>query len=267
MNKTKIEWCDYTWNPVTGCLHGCEYCYAKRIVERFGVKTDGVWDEWHDLHTPFYKMNGRLNLYPYGFEPTFHRYRLDEPKKNKKPSKIFVCSMADLFGDWVPDEWIKEILQIVTECPQHIFMFLTKNPKRYYSFEFPDNSWIGASAVNRPDEKIIFNNDGSFVTTTAHVVCDNMSFFNHSFISFEPLLNNVMQDCDIDDIDWIIIGAQTGPGAIKPKREWVQAIIDDARAVNIPVFMKNNLKSIWQGELIQEWPKEMNKVFGGIRGY
>lgn len=66
--KNGIEWCDYTWSPVTGCLHGCEYCYARRIVQRFGDKND---EEWHDLYQPFYKIDGKINPYPYGFAPTF----------------------------------------------------------------------------------------------------------------------------------------------------------------------------------------------------
>lgn len=283
MNKTKIEWADYTWNPVTGCLHNCPYCYAKRIAKRFSRGTgDGVnpsaycvpgvgyiidtehnsvadnpnihvvkwpmYDEWIIREGEY---GYHYDLFPYGFEPTFHRYRLNEPQKVKKPSKIFVCSMADLFGYWVPDEWIEEVIQIAEKCSWHKFLFLTKNPRRYYAFEFPDNCWLGASAVNKPDEKVI-EADGGFKVTTAHVVADTMRFFKHSFISFEPLLNDVMQDCDIDGIDWVIVGAQTGPGAKPPKPEWVQNIIDRCRAAGVPVFLKDNLK--WPVK-IQEWPE------------
>lgn len=115
MNNSKIEWCDMTWNPVTGCLHGCPYCYARRIAERFGGRLDDG-NKLHDLKIKSYRKDkqGKLRYdpFPFGFEPTFHRYRLDEPQRVRKPQTVFVCSMADLFGDWVPDEpcpWLDEL--------------------------------------------------------------------------------------------------------------------------------------------------------------
>lgn len=244
MNKTKIEYVDYTWNPVTGCLHDCDYCYARRIVNRFKAKEnltyiDGIKPK-HLSTIP----------YPYGFLPTFHPQRLDAPKKLKKSSRILVVSMGDLFGEFIPDKWINKVLEVVKECSQHTFLFLTKNPNRYYSFKFPNNAWIGASAVNRPDEKARPMEEG-FIVTNAHTVADTMSFFERSFLSIEPLLNDVSLDIDISFIDWIIVGAQTGPGAIKPKREWVENLIDIARACNVPIFLKDNLN--WP-EKIQEYP-------------
>lgn len=111
--KTKIDWCDSTWNPVTGCLHGCAYCYARRIAERFGGypsdeklhefnvrqmvrhrNDDGEWNRWYKC------------AYPFSFAPTLHRYKLEEPRHWKKQRTIFVCSMADLFGEWVPDMFL-----------------------------------------------------------------------------------------------------------------------------------------------------------------
>ena len=153
MKNTKIDWADSTWNPVTGCLHGCEYCYARRIAERFGGAseihnnecchecqwiTEGT-GEIHDLNEPIYDFdNGRNAPYPFGFDPTFHRYRLDEPQKWKKPRNIFVCSMADLFGDWVPDEWIREVFQACEAAPQHRYLFLSKNTivNNFHYFQF-----------------------------------------------------------------------------------------------------------------------------------
>ena len=127
MNKTKIEYADYTWNPVTGCLHECEYCYARKQAKRFSSIVGIPNGKIHDLPINFtYKCK-----YPYGFDPTFHRYRLDEPSQVKTPSTIFVCSMADLFGEWVPDEWIQKIFEACADAPQHRYLFLTKNPKRY----------------------------------------------------------------------------------------------------------------------------------------
>ena len=94
LNKTKIEWCDRTWNPVTGCLHGCSYCYARKIAERF--KGTKAW--------------------PDGFKPIFRPERLDDPIiEYGTEQSIFVCSMADLFGEWVPKEWIKSSLKQCTK--------------------------------------------------------------------------------------------------------------------------------------------------------
>lgn len=257
MNKTKIEWADYTWNPITGCLHGCEYCYAHGIAQRLGNRYMPYGNGVNVLNEPFDGERG-VDPYPYGFEPTFHKYRLDEPQKVKKPSKIFVASMGDLFGDWVPDEWIEEVFKACKKAPQHTYMFLTKNPKRYYAFrdKCPKNFWLGASAVNQADEKVLFNGDGSFIVTKAHCIADTMAFMPNSFLSIEPLLNDVAMDVDFDFINWVIVGAQTGPGAVPPKPEWVQNIIDQCRYVGVPVFLKNNLN--WP-EKIQEWPEEMRR--------
>ncbi|AEE97620.1 DUF5131 family protein [Mahella australiensis] len=271
MNKTKIEWCDYTWNPVTGCLNGCEYCYAKKIVQRFqGWTDDDGWTHYdvllhkdepirvldHPLYVAYENTKGKFPQapYPFGFKPTFYRYRLNEPKQVKHPAKIFVCSMADLFGDWVPAEWINEVIEVAKECPQHTFMFLTKNPGRYFEFEFPENCWLGASTGDKPDDKTSTNPDGTFIVSNVHSVADIMRFLPRSFISFEPLRCDAAADLSLDCISWVIIGAQTGPGAILPKKEWIQDIIDVAREDGVPVFMKNNLKEVWDKELIQKWP-------------
>jgi len=137
MNKQSesgIPYCDYTWNPATGCLHGCSYCFAERIAKRFSGS----------------------KAFPDGFKPRFHPERLGEPLKIKKPSVIFVSDMGDLFGDWVPEKCITEVLGVVGECPQHTFLFLTKNPKRYKRFNFPKNAWLGTSVENQAaaDERI-----------------------------------------------------------------------------------------------------------------
>ena len=129
MNKTRIEWCDSTWNPVTGCKHGCPYCYARRVAGRFGEAQRATGD-----HHIFQAPPGSTR-YPYGYHPTFHRYRLDEPAHKTKGQTIFVCSMADLFGPWVPIRWIVEVLDACRKAPQHRYLFLTKHPKRYIELE------------------------------------------------------------------------------------------------------------------------------------
>lgn len=228
MNKTKIEWCDFSWNPVTGCLHGCPYCYARRIAERFKGKA-----------------------FPNGFTPTFYPERLQEPVKVKKPARIFVCDMADLFGEWtwgIPQGFATQeyvvncILNTIRQCPQHTFLFLTKNPARYDQFEFPCNCLIGAT-ITRPDHL------GEMLRAT-----DLYHAGHPSLISFEPLLGGLPPEHStcFKGLKWIIIGAQTGPSAVKPKPEWVQSLIDDARKYSIPVFLKDNLG--WP-EVIREFPE------------
>ena len=117
MDKTKIDWCDMSWNPITGCKHGCEYCYARRVATRFNggfgehgenhVLNAPVRDRWRDGGK---LVEGRKEPYPYGFDPTFHRYRLEEVARKQRGRNIFVGSMADVFGNWVPTEWITDVL-------------------------------------------------------------------------------------------------------------------------------------------------------------
>lgn len=256
--KTKIDWCDSTWNPVTGCEHRCEYCYAKNIAERFRG-----WDGGDDgnefvlsgsgLHSimvcdkPQKKTDGSPAPYPMGFCPTFHRYRLDEPQHWKKPKNIFVCSMADLFGDWVPDEWIQEVFDACEKAPWHRYIFLTKNPKRYIDLArkelLPnkDNYWFGTTT---PTEKTEF-------------------FFNRNrnvFTSIEPILEPFREINQIGDLlDWIIVGAETGNRKDKviPKKDWIMEISDACERDGVPLFMKESLRDLMGDDFRQEFPWEV----------
>lgn len=292
MNKQgrgKIEYLDMTWAPVTGCLHPCKdtYCYARKITHRFsGADIDHLDDgSWERTDEGLYVISEPLTRYipqcgkrikapyPFGFAPTFHRYRLDEPQKVKKPSIIGVVYMGDLFGDWVPDEWIMQVIEACRKAPQHTYVFLTKNPKRYRQVDI----YRGLSGIK------------SFIGTTITSAKDvdnyialpwGTDFYGNmprNFISIEPLLGEIdlsrrlmtlgwMPTFDNPDnrngeqpseptneyINWVIIGQQTGPGAVPPKDEWVQSIIDQCRAAGAPVFVKNPL---WQKYQIQEYPE------------
>ena len=247
MNKTKIDWCDSTWNPVTGCLHGCEYCYARGIANRFGF---GAYEPNIDervLIEPAVSA-GKKVPYPFNFEPTFHKYRLNE-YQNKKGRNIFVCSMADLFGEWVPDEWIREIFEACHNAPQHNYLFLTKNPKRYLQTDLPldDNLWYGTSICRKYDI----------------AKCRYLPFGRKKFVSIEPIL----EDLDIIDsplinyVDWVIVGAETGrrKNKVVPERKWIENVVNECKKDNTPVFMKSSLSDIWGEPLIQEFPEELKR--------
>ena len=246
MKKTKIEWCDSTWNPVTGCFHECPYCYAKRIAERFGGSIETCPDgTLHELEEKFYAdpstwiaRDGEnlFRAYPWGFDPTFHKYRLHEPQRWKEPRKIFVCSMADLFGEWVPDEWIDEVFKACEEAPQHTYLFLTKNPSRYCQLDDADklphkeNWWFG-STWTKPFDCVW---DGG---------CGTAKDSFNSFLSVEPLLETMEPQRGIGCFDWVIIGAESGnrKEKVTPRKEWVEYICQLADQSRAPVFMKDSL--------------------------
>lgn len=237
MKKTKIEWCDSTWNPVTGCLHGCEYCYARRVANRFkpfDMFYDCVRHELpNSIKTICKDGKERICAYPYGFEPTLHKYRLDEPQRWTKPRTIFVCSMADLFGEWVPDEWIEDVFSACEKAPQHRYLFLTKNPQRYIDLAMAgklpakDNMWYGTTATT-PDEPFFYG--GAW----------------HTFVSIEPILRDyggeIQHMCDTF-AQWVIVGAETGnrKGKVIPQKSWIDAITKTCIESSINLFMKDSL--------------------------
>lgn len=248
--KTKIDWCDSSWNPVTGCRHGCEYCYAKRYADRFGYMADD--HRLHELNAPIVKESHVVGVkdakqpYPYSFAPTFHRYKLDEIQHWKRPRTIFVCSMADLFGDWVPLAWIQEVFEACRKAPQHRYLFLAKNPGRYMSLakleQLPteDNFWFGTSTPKK-DMPYFF---GEGVNT---------------FVSIEPLHErfHYIGAAEPDELpNWIIVGAETGNrrGRIIPEKEWVDEIARFAQGNGIPVFMKESLRTIMGDDFKQDFP-------------
>lgn len=309
--KTKIDWCDATWNPVTGCLHGCEYCYARNIAYRFGAvgwetnaengRDGDFYDgtgENHVLDKPAMRewKSGKITKapYPFCFDPTFHRYKLDEPQRWKKPRNIFVCSMADLFGKWVPDEWIAEVFQACEAAPQHRYLFLTKNPARFGSI----NGWN-----HRHNNEYAKDNMWFGTTITRQYELNRMLKLPygdaHTFLSLEPILERI----DIEHylpasdarwrcsycghyaityanhcgscghiggysgsfrkqpVNWIILGAESGnrKDKVVPRREWIDNIVQICDERNIPVFMKESLRGLMGAEFRQEFPWEDNR--------
>jgi len=244
--KTKIDWCDSSWNPITGCLHGCPYCYARGMARRFGGKIITGHDHLYILDEPARRADGTINPYPYGFDPTYHKYRLTIPQEWKKPQTIFVCSMADMFGDWVPEDWIDQIFTACLAAPQHRYLFLTKNGKRYMELAKNgvlvdrENFWYGCS-VTRPEEPFFFSDRYK------------------TFASIEPILEPFDWVPGLNHIelpDWIITGAETGnrKGKVKPERDWLDGIINGCAEHHIPLFMKESLRELTGSDFKQEFP-------------
>jgi len=245
MNRIKhtIGYADFSWNPVVGCLKGCFYCYARRLsqtepLRQLYLANENVAPKC-DLTNPF--------------SPRFFPERLREPSRLRQPARILTVDMGDLFGPWVPMVWVRETLKVAQQCYWHTFLFLTKFPFYASKFDFPPNAWVGTTV-----EKDFF----SFRITGLYRVKSRVRF-----ISAEPLLGRISKLPNW--LDWLIIGAMTGPEAIRPEMEWVEELIQIAKGLGIPIFLKRNLKS---EEPRQEWPKvkqdfqlpEMQAIFAHV---
>jgi protein gp37 len=213
--NTDIEWADWSWNPVTGCLHGCPYCYARDIA---------------------------FNIYPreVGFGATVWPTRLNAPRERHPNGQgaaknIFVCSMADLFGRWVPARWIEAVLTTVDESPQWNFLFLTKFPKRMSEFEIPANAWMGTTVDLQAR---VANAEKAFENVKAGV----------RWLSIEPMLEP-LQFTRLDLFDWIVIGGASPSKAIDGTPatpawnipiDWLVDLHQQARAANCKIYYKTN---------------------------
>ena len=236
MDKTKIEWCDSTLNPLGQWCFGpggtkqniktCDYCFAKRMAQR------------HMISCP------KCHTFS---EPHTHFDQLDKLHKWKKQRTIFIQSMGDLFHDSVADEWIRTVFNACAAVPRHRFLFLSKNPERYLKLQFdgmlPMSHWYGYSAET-PDR---FYYDYHY-----HASITN------KFISIEPIHAggwNILNDWPFF-ADWVIVGVETGrrKGKVIPEREWIEDIVNACRGAGVPIFMKNSLRDVWGNELIQELP-------------
>lgn len=195
---------------------------------------------------------GRIQPYPFGFAPTFHRYRLDEPRHWTKPRTIFVGSMCDLFGEWVPDEWIQEVLKACDNGAQHRYLFLTKNPSRYKDL-------MNLLPAHRRPPAVAEMWFGHSYTGVGDYRPISLPSAYSRFVSIEPLLHSLSeQDMMVVAAtnDWIIIGAETGSrkGKVTPDKSWVDGIAYYAKRNNVPVFMKESLREIMGADFRQEYP-------------
>lgn len=208
--KSRIEWTEYTWNPVTGCTKispGCLNCYAERMSLR--LKAMGV------------------NRYRKGFELSLHPDMLNEPLKWKSPRVVFVNSMSDLFHENVPDNFIKSVFNIMNQCPQHTFQVLTKRSERLLSIQgdlrWTHNIWMGVSVE---DGRMLFRVH-DLVRTHARV----------KFLSCEPLVGPIHK-LPLKGIDWVIVGGESGPRARPMLKEWATSIRDQCVEGGVPYFFK-----------------------------
>ncbi len=216
-DDSAIEWAKYTWNPVTGCKHGCKYCYAEKIASR--------------------KMGAYKGI---GFTPHLHEERLaateNLPRNVAEVDRFcFVVSMGDLFGEWVPDEWITKVMDAIRKAPEWTFLLLTKNPGRYaklgYDF-FPENCWLGASGGT---QSLVSKAVESF-----RVLHEESDFLGDmvTFLSCEPLTEEItfIDEC----VDWVIIGSQTNP-VIHPDYKIIMSVVHQCVHSGIKLYFKPNL--------------------------
>ena len=209
-SKSKIEWTESTWNPVSGCTkisRGCDNCYAERMAIR--LKAMGT------------------RGYENGFEVTMHSHALEKPLKMKKPQVIFVNSMSDIFHEKIPDEFIFQIFEVMNKAHWHTFQVLTKRPKRLAKLaaklNWTENIWMG-------------------VTVEANEYVDRVDYLRYcpakiKFLSLEPLIDSV-DKLDYSGIDWVIAGGESGYGARVMQKEWVLEIRDRCENENIDFFFK-----------------------------
>ncbi|MCB1521729.1 MAG: phage Gp37/Gp68 family protein [Hyphomicrobiaceae bacterium] len=213
-STTEIEWTDATWNPVTGCTKisaGCDFCYAERFAERFrGVPNH-----------PF----------THGFDLTLRPERVEQPLSWRQPKMIFVNSMSDLFHKGVPTAFVDRVFDTIERAEWHTFQLLTKRSSRlrdYMNTRYakrtpPRHLWVGASVE-----------DGSRASRIRHMRDTKAAI---RFLSIEPLIGPLGQ-IDLTNIDWVIVGGESGPSARPIQADWVRSIRDQCVAAKLPFFFK-----------------------------
>ena len=210
MSATSIEWTDVTWNPVTGCdkvSQGCKHCYAEPLARRLQA-----------MGAPKYAN---------GFQVTLHPDTLDLPGKWRKPRRVFVNSMSDLFHPKVPDNFIRQTFQVMAATTKHRYQVLTKRPERMLALSpglpWPEHIWMGVSVENdacRNRVDLLRNSPAAV-----------------RFLSLEPLLGP-LKNLDLSGIHWVIVGGESGPGARPMNPAWARDLRDQCQSVSVPFFFK-----------------------------
>ena len=247
MNKSSIEWTDTTWNPVTGCTKispGCKNCYMFRLYPRLkGMGVNG-----------YEKDPDKVTLLP---------ERINQPLRWNKPRRVFVNSMSDLFHRYVPADYINKIFKVMTKANLHIFQILTKRPDAAVSWwhsnkhdiggEWPDNIWIGTSIENQDYD------------LRADYLCELPAPIK--FISAEPLIGPLTLYEYLKEIQWVIVGGESGPGARPMNEEWARDLRDQCLDKMVPFFYKqkggvrdkhSGSKAILDGKIWTQFPNMSN---------
>lgn len=247
--NSSIEWTEVTWNPVTGCdrvAAGCDHCYALTLAKR--LKAMGLEK---------YQNDGDPRTSGPGFGVTVHPSALGQPRKWRSPKVVFVNSMSDLFHAKVPLSFVRDVFDVMAETPQHTYQVLTKRASRLAKvadrLEWPDNVWMGVSvesfdATDRIDR---------LRTVPAKT----------RFLSCEPLLS-ALSDLNLDGIDWVIVGGESGHGARPMLVEWATAIRDQCAEAGVAYFFKQTgtvLAKEWgvagKGHDASAWPVSLPREY------
>ena len=209
-SQSTIEWTEASWNPVTGCSKvspGCAHCYAERLARRL-------------------KAMGQQN-YRNGFRVTPHEHALEIPLRWRKPQMVFVNSMSDLFHEEIPAQFIRDVFDVMRRAHWHTFQVLTKRSERLVQLDveidWPANVWMGVSVEN-----------ADYTFRIDHLRATDACV---KFLSLEPLLGP-LPELDLADIDWAIVGGESGPGARPMDETWVLDIRDQCARVGVPFFFK-----------------------------
>ena len=209
-SHSSIEWTESSWNPLTGCTKvgpGCQHCYAERMALRL-------------------QAMGQRN-YANGFKLTMHEHMLELPLSWKKPRMVFVNSMSDLFHEDVPVEFIHRVFDVMSRASWHTFQLLTKRSERLLELDpeidWPSNVWMGVSVENQ-----------DYTFRIEHLRQTSACV---KFLSIEPLLGP-LHTLDLEGIDWVIVGGESGPGARPMDEEWAVEIRDQCLEADVPFFFK-----------------------------
>ena len=233
MKTTKIEWTDRTWNPVTGCTkisQGCAHCYAEVMTRRL-------------------RAMGQ-EKYANGFEVTLHEECLGEPLAWKQPHTIFVCSMSDLFHKDVPFEFVDKVMNTIRLTPQHRYQLLTKRAERmaeyFLTHNVPENVWLGVTVEAQ--------------TSKSRIDCLRILDAPIRFLSCEPLIED-LSELDLSNINWVIVGGESGPQARPMKREWIDSIRTQAEEQGCVFFFKQ--WGTWGSDGIKRSKHKNGKLIDG----